>query len=137
MSLNDQSSEQTTEKDGWFGTTHWSVVLLAGQVESPKAEAALEKLCQTYWYPLYLYIRRLGHSQEDAQDLVQGFFAKVLEKNYLKVADREKGRFRSFILMALKRFMANEWDRANRWKRGGGQEIISLDEQNTEGRYLA
>jgi RNA polymerase sigma-70 factor (ECF subfamily) len=137
MSFAQETAAQTTEKAGWFGTTHWSVVLLAGQAESSKAESALARLCQTYWYPLYVYVRRLGQSHDDAEDLVQGFFARVLEKNYIKDADREKGKFRSFLLMTLKRFMANEWDRANRLKRGGACQILSLDQENTENRYLA
>jgi RNA polymerase sigma factor (sigma-70 family) len=119
----------------WFDATHWTVVLSAGKPNSPDAQAALAKLCQTYWYPLYVFVRRQGQSAEDAQDLVQGFFAKAIEKNYVADAEREKGRFRSFLLIALKRYMANEWKRDNRDKRGGGHEIISLDEQNTEMRY--
>src|SRR5437879_701217 len=137
MSLTEQSSHQTSAKDGWFGTTHWSVVLLAGQGQSAQADAALAKLCQTYWYPLYVFVRRQGHKQEDAQDLVQAFFARVLEKNYFKDAERDKGKLRSFLLIALKRFLANEWDRANRLKRGGGKTMLSLDEEQTEGRYAA
>src|SRR5260370_3900103 len=135
MSLTEQRSQQITAKQGWFGTTHWSVVLLAGQAQSTQADAALAKLCQTYWYPLYVFVRRQGKNQEDAQDLVQAFFARVLEKNYFKDAEREKGKFRSFLLMALKRFLANEWDRANRLKRGGGRTILSLDVEESESSY--
>jgi RNA polymerase sigma-70 factor (ECF subfamily) len=112
-------------------------VLSAGQTNSPEADTALARLCQSYWYPLYVYVRRLGHSHEDAQDLVQGFFARVLEKNYLKSADPNKGRFRSFLLVMLKGFMSNEWDRTNRQKRGGGVQIVSLNADDTETRYLA
>jgi RNA polymerase sigma factor (sigma-70 family) len=132
------TSHNTTgiqEQPGWFNTTHWSVVLHAGEQSSSQAAAALGKLCETYWYPLYLFARRQGQPVEDAQDLVQGFFARVVEKDYIAVADRNKGTFRSFLLLAFKRYMANEWDRANRLKRGGGQAIVSLDEQNTEMRY--
>jgi len=135
MELAEQGPLPTTEKDGWFGTTHWTVVLQAGEAESPETQAALAKLCQTYWYPLYVFIRRQGRNPQDAQDLVQGFFARVLEKNYIQDADRTKGRFRSFLLLALKRYMANEWDYANRQKRGGGNQVISLDEQDSELRY--
>jgi RNA polymerase sigma factor (sigma-70 family) len=135
MFLTEQHSRQTTAQEGWFKMTHWSVVVLAGQGQSAPADAALAKLCQTYWYPLYVFVRRQGHSQEDAQDLVQAFFARVLEKNYFKDADRDKGKFRSFLLIAVKRFLANEWDRANRLKRGGGQTMIPLDEERTEARY--
>jgi RNA polymerase sigma-70 factor (ECF subfamily) len=124
-------------RDDWFWTTHWSQVLLAGQPDSTRARQALGNLCQRYWYPLYVFVRRQGQGPEDAQDLVQGFFARLLEKNYLKNADPERGRFRTFLLVALRRFMANEWDRANRLKRGGGRAIVSLDEQDTEERYKA
>jgi len=119
----------------WFKTTHWTVVLDASRGDATQTREALAKLCQTYWYPLYVFIRRQRHSSEDAEDLVQGFFARLLEKNYVREADRDKGKFRSFLLMALERFMANEWDRANRQKRGGGREIISLDGMET--RYRA
>ncbi len=135
MPISSQISAPAPAEDGRFTTTHWSVVLSAGQARSADAEAALERLCRTYWYPLYAFVRRQGQSPEDAQDLVQGFFAKVLEKNYLGAADPQKGRFRSFLLLALKRFMANEWDRARRQKRGGGREVISLDAEDTEVRY--
>ena len=100
-----------------------------------QAHTALEELCHTYWYPLYAYVRRQGHSREDAEDLTQGFFARMLEKNYHEGVTSEKGKFRSFLLMALKRFLANEWDRANRQKRGGGVAPLSLDWQDAETRY--
>lgn len=132
-----RNGAQAGEAGEWFGTTQWSVVLSAGKQDSEQAQQALAKLCQSYWYPLYVFVRRQGQRPEDAQDLVQGFFAKVIEKNYIADAEREKGRFRSFLLLALKRYMANEWDHAHREKRGGGKEIISLDEQNTEMRYKA
>jgi RNA polymerase sigma-70 factor (ECF subfamily) len=120
---------------GVFATTHWTVVLAAGQSGSPDAGAALDQLCRLYWYPLFAYARRQGHSREDAEDLTQGFFARLLEKNYLEGVTSEKGRFRSFLLMALKRYMANEWDRANAQKRGGGARPLSLDWQDAESRY--
>jgi len=128
---------QTPIADAWFKTTHWSSVLHANDGPSSQADAALASLYQTYWYPLYVFARRQGQGPEDAQDLVQGFFARVLAKDYLKSADRDKGKFRSFLLMGLKRFMANEWDRANSQKRGGGQQLLSLDETNTETRFLS
>jgi RNA polymerase sigma-70 factor (ECF subfamily) len=127
----------TTTGGGWFKTTHWSVVLDASRNDSPQASAALARLCQIYWHPVYAYIRRLGRGPEDAKDLTQEFFFRLIEKNYLKSLDRETGKFRSFLLVVLKRFLANEWDRANRQKRGGGRQIISLDEMDTELRYLA
>jgi RNA polymerase sigma factor (sigma-70 family) len=132
-----QNSTLSAGNNDSFKTTHWSVVLSAGDQESPQARAALATLCRTYWYTLYVFVRRQGQSPEDAQDLVQGFFAKAIEKNFVAAAEPEKGRFRSFLLLALKRYMANEWDHANREKRGGGNEIISLDGQNTEMRYKA
>lgn len=95
----------------------------------------MEELCRTYWYPLYAYVRRQGHSREDAEDLTQGFFARLLEKNYLEGVSSDKGKFRSFLLVALKRFLINEWDHANRQKRGGGLKPLSLDWQDAEMRY--
>ena len=137
MTSGTQMHTPTAGSDDRFTATHWSVVISAGQQESPLAQAALAKLCQTYWYPLYVFVRRQGRSAEDAKDLVQGFFAKAIEKNFVAAAEQEKGRFRSFLLLALTRYMANEWNHANREKRGGGKEIISLDEQDTEMRYKA
>ena len=109
----------------------------AGRRESPGANAALANLYQNYWRPVYCYVRRLGRSPEDAKDLTQEFFLRLVEKDYLKGLDRETGKFRSFLLVVLKRFLANEWDRANRLKRGGGHQTISIDAQDTEQRYLA
>jgi RNA polymerase sigma-70 factor (ECF subfamily) len=133
------STENTTPgmplAGGVFATTHWTAVLAAGRCDSPHAQVALEELCHTYWYPLYAYVRRQGHSREDAEDLTQGFFARLLEKNYLEGITSDKGKFRSFLLVALKRFLANEWDRANRQKRGGGVLPLSLDWQDAETRY--
>jgi RNA polymerase sigma-70 factor (ECF subfamily) len=126
---------QAASGGGIFATTHWTVVLAAGRGGSRQAEVALEELCRTYWYPLYAYVRRHGHSREDAEDLTQGFFARLLEKNYLDGISNEKGKFRAFLLVALKRFLANEWDRANRQKRGGGLAPLSLDWQDAETRY--
>src|SRR2546427_4698995 len=118
-----------------FHTTHWSVVLAARDTASPEADAALAELCRTYWYPLYAYVRRKGHSPHDAQDLTQGFFARLLEKNYLGTVAREKGKFRSFLLAALNHFLANERDRATAAKRGGGKPLISLDDETAENLY--
>lgn len=118
-----------------FVTTHWSVVLAAGDSSVPGAQAALEKLCRTYWYPLYVYVRREGNSPEDAQDLTQDFFARLLEKNYLAKADPDRGKFRTFLLRSLKNFLVNEWKRAGRLKRGGGLEFLSIDADAAEDRY--
>jgi RNA polymerase sigma-70 factor (ECF subfamily) len=119
----------------WFTTTHWSVVLAAGHESSPGAQEALEKLCRTYWYPLYAFARRQGCAVEEAEDMTQEFFARLLAKNYLSLADPARGRFRSFLLTSLKNFLANEWRLVSRAKRGGGQQFIPLDTENAEGRY--
>ena len=96
---------------------------------------ALEELCRTYWYPLYVFVRRQTPTREDAEDLTQAFFARFLEKNYLENLNSEKGRFRAFLLASMKHFLANEWDRAHRQKRGGGQTALSLDWQDADARY--
>lgn len=131
----DQTVESADGKSPVFATTHWSVVLSARDEDSPDAATALEKLCRTYWYPLYAFVRRRGHGVEDAQDLTQAFFQRVLEKNYLEAVDRRKGKFRSFLLAAFNHFLADEWDRARAEKRGGGQAVISLDATVAEDRY--
>ncbi len=119
-----------------FATTHWSVVLAAGQGESPVATAALEHLCHTYWYPLYAHARRRGHPIEEAQDLTQEFFARLLARQWISRADARRGRFRSFLLGALDHFLANEWDRARCEKRGGGQAHLPFDTVAAERIYL-
>jgi RNA polymerase sigma factor (sigma-70 family) len=121
--------------DGVFATTHWSVVLAAQREDSTRARDALASLCQTYWYPLYAYVRRKGNSPHDAQDLTQEFFARLLEKHWLADVKRERGRFRSFLLAAMKHFLANEWDKAQAQKRGGGERFIALDAASAETRY--
>ncbi len=118
-----------------FNTTHWSVVFSAADRESPKAEQALEKLCHAYWYPLYAFVRRSGHSPHEAEDLTQGFFERLLSRNFLASARPESGRFRSFLLAALKNYIINEWQASRAQKRGGKRQFISLDEQSAEGRY--
>jgi len=120
-----------------FATTHWSVVIQAGGHDSPQAEEALAWLCRAYWYPLYAYVRRQGHSIENAQDSTQEFFARLLERKSLRVVDRNRGRFRTFLLTSLKHFLINEWKQANRDKRGVGQKILSLDEEMAESRFTA
>lgn len=113
----------------WFATTHWSVVLSAGQTNSLHASEALEKLCRAYWRPLYSYIRHQGYGPADAQDSTQAFFAKLLEKNFWARANPEKGRFRAFLLTALRQFLADERDRIKTAKRGGGFSFVSFEEQ--------
>jgi RNA polymerase sigma-70 factor (ECF subfamily) len=118
-----------------FLTTHWSVVLAAGSGDTTGARHALEKLCQTYWYPLYAYVRRRNFSPPDAEDLTQEFFARFLEHDWVANADREKGRFRSFLLSAMNHFLANEWDKARAQKRGGGAHPLPLQFDTAETRY--
>jgi RNA polymerase sigma factor (sigma-70 family) len=127
--------EPSAKGSGLFATTHWSVVLAAKQGDTPDARTALEKLCRTYWYPLYAFVRRRGYSPEDAQDLTQGFFASLLSVHALATVHPVKGRFRSFLLASLNHFLANEWDKATALKRGGGRTVISLDAAET--RYRA
>ncbi len=118
-----------------FATTRWSVVLAAGQGDSTCAYDALSRLCQTYWYPLYAYARRHGHSPPDAQDLTQEFFACFLEKNWVAKADQQRGRFRTFLLTSMQHFMVNDWKKAHTCKRGGHQPILSLNDDSAEHRY--
>ena len=122
---------------GEFTTTHWSVVLAAGHDPSPHAEEALEQLCRNYWYPLYAYVRRRGYGPEDAQDLTQQFFARFLEKGSFSLADPSRGRFRTFLLKSLQHFLADDWKRAHRAKRGGGTIELPLDGVVAEVRYAA
>ena len=124
----------TTSSPQWFRTTHWSLITLAGEVDSPQATAALEKLCQTYWLPLYSYIRRQGYGPHDSQDLAQGFFARLLRMNSLASVGPEKGKFRTFLLAGLNHFLSDERDHARAEKRGGSKNLISLDA--AEERYL-
>ena len=118
-----------------FATTHWSVVLAAGQGESAPAQRALETLCRAYWYPIYAYVRRKGYKPEEAQDLTQEFFAQLIAKDHFRLADRNKGKFRAFLMATLDYFLAREWSRAHRQKRGGQFTFISMDEHPPEERY--
>jgi RNA polymerase sigma-70 factor (ECF subfamily) len=120
---------------GVFATTHWSVVLAATQPTSPQATEALERLCRTYWYPLYAFVRRQGQTAHDAEDLIQEFFARLLKGRDLESVRRERGRFRSFLLVSLKHFLINEGLRSRTQKRGGGHPAIPLDEVLAENRY--
>jgi RNA polymerase sigma-70 factor (ECF subfamily) len=127
----------TTSHDGFrmFPATQWTVVLAAGGTPSPKSTAALERLCGSYWYPLYAFVRRRGYSPADAEDLTQEFFARLLEHNWIAHADPHRGRFRSFLLMAMKRFLAKEWHRAKTLKRGGQVRFVALQFDTAETRY--
>ena len=127
--------DSSAGRHDWFETTHWSLVVAAGRGDPARARAAMEKLCQSYWYPLYAFVRRTGFTAHDAEDSVQGFFAVCLEKNYLNAADESRGRFRSFLLIALKRFLSKERDKMRAHKRGGGQAPIALDGLTAEQRY--
>jgi RNA polymerase sigma factor (sigma-70 family) len=120
-----------------FNSTQWSLVLAAGKRSTPESETALATLCAAYWPPLYAYIRRRGYEIFEAEDLTQAFFARLLEKNYLGDAKREKGKFRSFLLSSLNHFLANEWDRKRAVKRGGGVAIIPLEMNSAEEYYLS
>jgi RNA polymerase sigma factor (sigma-70 family) len=123
-------------RDGAFRTTHWSLVLRAGQDNHLGAATALEELCRNYWYPLYAFVRRRGSDAHEAADLTQDFFAFLVEKETLKRVQREKGKFRSFLLAALTNFLNNDWDKRHTLKRGGQRRIVSLDELAAEDRYL-
>jgi DNA-directed RNA polymerase specialized sigma24 family protein len=127
--------KSTVRRGDIFATTSWTVVLAAGSQGSISADVALEELCRTYWYPLYAYVRHKGHSPEDAEDLTQAFFTRLLAKNYLAGLDSNRGKFRAFLLASLKHFLANEWDRSQRQKRGGGATLLSLDYQGADTRY--
>jgi DNA-directed RNA polymerase specialized sigma24 family protein len=118
-----------------FNTTHWTVLLQAREGLSPAAEEARARLCREYWYPLYAFIRRQGHSPEEAQDLTQGYFAHLLETHALATVDRSKGRFRSFLLASLRHFLGNCRVHAAAQKRGGGCILMSLDGASAEARY--
>ena len=120
-----------------FATTHWSLVVAARSDEASQTRArkALEELCRAYWYPLYTFVRNRGHSSSDAQDLTQSFFARIIETSGFASADPERGRFRSYLLGAMKHFLANEWHRAQAQKRGGGVTFLELDALDPETRY--
>jgi RNA polymerase sigma factor (sigma-70 family) len=118
-----------------FQSTHWSVVLAANQADSPQAQEALGRLCQTYWYPLYAFIRRRGNDAEPAKDLTQEFFSRLIAKEYLRIADRERGRFRTFLMSCVEHFLSNERKKEQTIKRGGHYSFVPLDETSAEDRY--
>ena len=127
MVENLQAGRSLPESGRDFRTTHWSIVVLAGQPPSEEAAQALETLCRSYWYPLFAYLRRRGYTVHQAEDLTQAFFSQLLARNSLAAADPERGRFRTFLLSSLENFLANEWNREQARKRGGGCAFISLD----------
>ncbi len=118
-----------------FATTRWSIVLAAKHEDAQDSRQALETLCRAYWYPLYAYARRTGHAAHDAQDLTQEFFARLLEKDWLRAAGPENGRFRTFLLVAMKRFLINEWHKNAAMKRGGHITHVPLDADEAERRF--
>ena len=118
-----------------FATTHWSVVVAAGKSVSSESQRALAQLCEAYWYPIYAYARRGGLTVDDAQDMTQQFFADLLERCTVKAANRERGRFRSFLLTSFKYFLSKERERARARKRGGDRKLLSLDLESGEDRY--
>jgi RNA polymerase sigma-70 factor (ECF subfamily) len=118
-----------------FATTRWSLIVAARGPDAPQAREALSQLCEAYWYPLYAFIRRRGHGPDDAHDLTQEFFARLLERDFFGAADPARGRFRAFLLASCKHFLANEHDRAGARKRGGGRPLAPLHFDNAEGRY--
>ena len=135
MLTSEPSSQSSTAPGDIFATTHWTVVLAAGKRSTPQSDSALEQLCRAYWFPLYAYVRRRGHTKEDAEDLTQAFFARFLARNYLEGLRAERGRFRAFLLASLKHFLANEWDKSRRQKRGGNVTHLSLDWQSADTKF--
>lgn len=135
MSASQGYSDELAPAGAQFTTTHWSAVVAAGDRTLPGASEALEKLCSAYWYPLYVYVRRRGHTPEDAQDLTQDFFQRLLASDWIARADQAKGRFRTFLLCGLKNFLANEWQKSGRLKRGAGKVFVALDALEAEERY--
>lgn len=131
------SHDHSTREAAAFDSTRWSVVLAVGQEDSPAAQEALTQLYRAYWYPLYVFVRRQGCSPHDAEDFTQGFFLHLLKRHDLATVRRERGRFRSFLLVSLKHFLVNEWTRARTLRRGGGQPALPLDLVQAEERYAA
>jgi RNA polymerase sigma factor (sigma-70 family) len=129
------SSPDNGARGDIFATTHWTAVLAAGRRSTPQSARALEELCRAYWFPLYVFVRRRGYAKEDAEDLTQAFFARLLEKNDFAGLNAERGRFRAFLLASLKHFLANEWDKSQRQKRGGGGAHLSLDWQTADTKF--
>ncbi len=121
--------------DRRFQTTHWSLVLAARTGESPESRSALEQLCNAYWFPIYAFVRRQGYGVEEARDLTQGYFARLLERKDLQQVRPELGHFRSFLLASVKHFLSNELDRERAKKRDPGPPLLSLDARDAEGRY--
>lgn len=135
MSVAEEPSESPGQRAVAFPTTHWSVIVRAGDSQSPEAASAMERLCSTYWYPLYVFVRRKGYGHEDASDLTQSFFARLLDKRPLRSLDANRGKFRTFLLTSMTNFLVNEWDKSQAQRRGGGAKALSLDEAAAADRY--
>ena len=132
----EQMSPSGSSDAAGFAATHWTLVLSAARgSETPRAAAAMAELCRSYWYPLYAYVRRRNIDAHEAEDLTQEFFVRLIAKNYLADVDRRKGKFRAFLLAAIKHFLADEWDRSRAQKRGGGRVLVSLDGADADIRY--
>ena len=131
----DQAVPESLKASPRFATTRWSLVLEAGRRSSPQVRRALETLCEVYWYPLYAYVRRTGRQPAEAQDLTQEFFLRLVEKDSLRTADPDRGRFRSFLLVMFKRFLAHEREREGAQKRGGDRQTFSFDFSAGEERF--
>ncbi len=134
MSAGEHEPNEDSSRQHRFATTHWSLVVAAGKNADPAAHEALTTLCEDYWYPLYAYIRRRGYQPAEAQDLAQGFFLQLMERNVVQAADQARGRFRSFLLGSLDHYVANQWRHDQAQKRGSGR-IRSLDVEEGERRY--
>lgn len=135
MSTAATGPDPSTDRREWFATTHWSVVLAAGNSDSLQAAESLEKLCKIYWYPLYAFVRRKGYGVPEAEDLTQEFFARLLRRNFPAGIKPEGGKFRSYLLSALQHFLANDWHSVRAKKRGGGQTVLSIQALEAENRY--
>ena len=131
----DRPNDAFADHPANFRTTHWSVVLKAGNEDAVQCADALERLCRAYWHPIYAFVRRRGYSADEAKDHVQGFFAALLQRKGLERVDPDKGRFRTFLLASVTHFLANEWQKQQTQKRGGGYEFLSLDAASEEERY--
>jgi RNA polymerase sigma factor (sigma-70 family) len=136
LETKDVSLASPSPRGEWFASTHWSVVLAARESDKPSAAEALEKLCRTYWPPLYAFIRREGHSEAEAKDLTQEFFLRLIDREFLQRLRHQQGKFRSFLLTFLKNFLLEQRGKGKAQKRGGGKIIVSLDELSQDGSYL-
>ncbi len=131
------TTDHSTSRADIFASTHWSIVSGAGSGDPERAVAALENLCRAYWQPLYVYVRHKGYSPEDAEDLTQEFFTQLLQSRAFHGLDRSKGRFRAYLLVCLKHFLSNAYDRAHTRRRGGGQRLLPLDVIDIESRIAS